>query len=79
MSFGLKKEFFNKKLRVNFKADNVLKKSQWRQITTQDNVTTNWTNQWETRKFTLSLTYNFGNGKKKTVKNTDLQDEKRRL
>lgn len=79
MSFGLKKEFFNKKLGVNLKADNVLKESQWREITTQDNVTTNWTNQWETRKFTLSLIYNFGSGKEKSVKDTDLQDEKSRL
>lgn len=79
MSFGLKKEFFDKKLRVNLKADNVLKESQWREITKQDNVTTNWTNQWETRRFTLSLTYNFGTGKKKNVKGADLRDEQRRL
>ncbi|AUC86113.1 hypothetical protein CW731_12840 [Polaribacter sp. ALD11] len=79
MSFGLKKELFNKKLRVNLKADNVLKKSMYRSVTTQDNISTNWTNQWETRKFTLSLTYNFGSGKEKSVRNTDLQDEKSRL
>ncbi|WP_452225009.1 TonB-dependent receptor domain-containing protein [Lacinutrix chionoecetis] len=79
MSFGMRKELFNKKLRVNLSAQNVLKKSQWRQITTQDNVTTNWRNRWETRRFNLSLTYNFGSGKKKEVKSTDLSKEQRRL
>ena len=38
-------------------------------------VTTNWINRWETRKFTLSATYNFGTGKKKEVKAVDLGDE----
>ena len=42
-------------------------------------VTTNWINRWETRKFTLSATYNFGTGKKKEVKAVDLVDELGRL
>lgn len=79
MSFGMRKSFLNKKLHVNISAQNVLKESQWRQVTTQNNVTTNWTNQWETRKFTLSLTYNFGSGKKNDVKATDLSKEQNRL
>lgn len=78
-SFGVKKHFFNKKLRLNLKANNVLKQSKWHAITIQDNVKTDWTNRWETRKFSLSLTYNFGNGKKKKVKSTDLSDEQNRL
>lgn len=79
MSFGLRKHFYDKKLRLQLKADNVFKTSRWRSITKQDNVTTNWTNRWETRKFTMSLTYNFGNGKKKRVKSTDLREEQNRL
>jgi outer membrane receptor protein involved in Fe transport len=79
MSFGLKKDFFNKKIRLNFSAQNVMRKSQWIQKIQQDNVTTNWVNRWETRKFTVSITYNFGTAKKKEVKEADLNDEQNRL
>ena len=79
MSFSVQKDFLDKKLRMSLSAQNVLKKSQWIQNTQQDNVTTNWVNRWETKKFTLSATYNFGNGKKKEVKAADLDDEQGRL
>lgn len=79
MSFGMRKDFLNNKLRLNLSAQNVLKKSQWIQTTKQDNVTTNWVNRWETRKVTVSLTYSFGSAKKKEVKEADLNDEQNRL
>lgn len=79
MSFSMRKDFLSKKLRMNLSAQNVLKKSQWIQSTKQDNVTTNWVNRWETRKITLSLTYNFGTAKKKEVKDADLTEEQNRL
>ncbi|GGG88334.1 TonB-dependent receptor [Polaribacter pacificus] len=79
MSFGMRKEFLNKQLILNITAQDVLKENQWRQITTQNNVSTNWTNQWETRKFTLALTYNFGAGKKKKIKSANLANEQNRL
>ncbi|MBF2709129.1 helix-turn-helix domain-containing protein [Flavobacterium soyangense] len=50
----------------------------WR-VVKQQNVITNWTNKWETRRITFSATYDFRSGKKKSVKATDLQDEKNRL
>lgn len=79
MSFRVKKYFMDQKIRLLLRADDVFKTNRWRSVTTQDNITTNWTNRWETRKFTLSLTYNFGSGKKKRVKDTNLRDEQRRL
>lgn len=79
MSFSLRKDLLENKIRLNLSAQNVLKKSQWIQNTQQDNVTTNWINRWETRKITLSATYNFGNAKKKEVKDADLNDEQNRL
>lgn len=79
MSFSLRKDLFDKKFRINLSAQNVLKKSQWIQNTQQDNVTNNWVNRWETRKFTLTVTYNFGSGKKKEVKEADLKDEQNRF
>ncbi|MFV8357837.1 outer membrane beta-barrel family protein [Flavobacterium sp. XS1P32] len=79
MSFTMRKDFFNKKIRLNLSAQNVLRKSQWIQSTKQDNVTTNWVNRWETRKITVSVTYNFGTAKKKEVKEADLNEEQNRL
>lgn len=79
MSFSMRKDFFNKKVRLNLSAQNVLRKSQWIQTTKQDNITTNWVNRWETRKITLSITYNFGTAKKKEVKDADLNDEQNRI
>lgn len=79
ISLGMRKDFLNKKLRLNLSAQNILKKSQWRQTMTQDNVTTNWVNRWETRKITLSAVYSFGSAKKKEVKEADLEEEENRL
>ncbi len=79
MSFSIKKMFLNKKLRVQFKGDNILKTSFFSSTITQGNVSTDWTNKWETRRFTLALNYNFGSGKRKSAKKTDLKDEKNRL
>ena len=79
MSFSMRKDVANKKIRLNLSAQNVLKKSQWIQTTKQDNVNTKWVNRWETRKITLSVTYNFGIAKKKEIKDADLNDEQNRL
>ncbi|MGB3775360.1 MAG: outer membrane beta-barrel family protein [Leeuwenhoekiella sp.] len=79
MSFSLRKDILDEKLRLSLNAQNVLKKSQWIQNIQQDNVTTHWVNRWETRKFTFAITYNFGNAKKKEVKDANLNDEQNRL
>jgi LPS sulfotransferase NodH len=78
MSFSMRKDFFDKKIRMNLSAQNVLRKANGYKVQ-QDNVTTNWVNRWETRKITLSLTYNFGTAKKKEVKDADLTEEQNRL
>lgn len=79
MSFRVKKFFLKEKIRLILRADNVFRTNQWRSVIEQDNVRTAWRNRWETRKFVLSLTYNFGSGKKKRIKAIDLRDEQRRL
>jgi len=79
MSFSIKKMMFNKKLKLQFKGDNILKQSKFSAIITQGNVITNWTNKWETRRFTLAVSYHFGTGKRKSAQKIDLQDEKNRL
>jgi len=79
MSFAIKKQFFNKKLRLSLKANNVFNNSYWHSLIKQGNVKTEWTNRSEARKVSLSLNYNFGNGKKKKVKGADLREEENRL
>lgn len=79
ISFRIRKTFNDGKWRLQLKGDNILKKSLMSAVVTQENVTTNWINKWETRRITFSVTYNFGKGKKKSVKKADLGDEKSRL
>lgn len=79
ISFRVRKTFNNDQWRLQLRADNVLKKSLMSAVVTEKNVTTNWTNKWETRRFALSVTYNFGKAKKKATKNANLKDEKNRL
>jgi hypothetical protein len=79
LSFSVKKMLLNKKLRVAFRVQDFLKTNRYRAITKQGNIQSDWTNRWETRKFSLSLSYNFGVGKKKRLKRIDLNDEENRL
>ena len=79
VSFRMRKTFLDNKWKVQLKGDNLLKKSLFSSVITQGNVTTDWTNKWETRRIMFSVTYNFGSGKKKRIKNTDLRDEQNRL
>lgn len=79
MTFSIKKLFLNKKLSLAFKARDIIKTNIYRGITTQDHVVTDWTNKWETRRFSLSLSYSFGSAKRKRVKRVDLSDEEGRL
>lgn len=79
ISFRVRKTFADNKWRVQLKGDNLLKKSLFSSIVTQQNVVSDWTNKWETRRISLSITYNFGAGKKKSAKRANLNDEKNRL
>ncbi len=79
VSLRIRKTFLDNKWKLQLKGDNLLKKNLFSSVITQGNVTTNWTNKWETRRVTLSATYSFGSGKKKNIKKTDLQDEQNRL
>lgn len=78
-STSVRKSFMNEKLQFTAGCSNILKKSMWNQFSTVDNVTTHWVNKWETRRFYLQVTYNFGSSKEKKVKNTSLDDEQGRM
>ncbi len=78
-SASVKKSFMNDKLQITAGCSNILKKSMWNNYSTVNNVTTHWINKWETRRFSVQLTYNFGSNKEKKVKNTSLDDEQGRM
>ncbi len=79
MSLSAKKSLLNKKLLLSTGCSNLLKKSLYNHTTQVNNVSTNWTNRWETRRFYFQLTYYFGSGKGKEVKGTSLDEETGRM
>lgn len=79
MTVSVRKWLLNKKLRISIKARDVLKTNIYRSVTSQDNLITDWSNKWETRIYSLSVSYNFGGGKRKAIKKADLRDEESRL
>jgi hypothetical protein len=78
-SLSAKKSLLNKKLLLATGCSNILKKSLYNHTTKVNNVSTDWTNRWETRRFYLQLTFYFGSGKGKEVKATSLDDETDRM
>ncbi|WP_417367204.1 outer membrane beta-barrel protein [Flavobacterium beibuense] len=79
ISLSGKKSLFYKKLVLSAGCSNILKKSLYNQTTQVNNVSTDWTNRWETRRFFVQATYYFGSDKKKEIKNTSLDEETNRM
>lgn len=78
-SLSAKKSLLDKKLQLAAGCSNILKKSLYNHTTRVNNVATDWTNKWETRRFFVQLTYYFGSGKNKEVKATSLDEETNRM
>ena len=78
-SFSAKKSLLNKKLLLCAGCSNILKKNLYNHTTQINNVATDWTNKWETRRFFVQATYYFGSGKGKEVKATSLDEETDRM
>ncbi|MEO2129321.1 MAG: outer membrane beta-barrel family protein [Christiangramia sp.] len=79
LDLNVQKQFWNNRLKAEFSARQILKRSRWHSIMEQDDVRTDWLNQWETRVFALTLTYNFGNQKTRDIKEASLSEEKSRM
>lgn len=75
------KTFLDKKMTLSFKVRDIFFQSRYRSILQYGNVNTRWNNEYESRRFTLGLTYNFGNTKLKTARNrqTGSRDEEGRM
>jgi hypothetical protein len=65
---GISKTTADKRLTISFKANDIFFGSRYRSILQYNNVNTTWTNEWESRKFFLGLTYQFGNKKLKAAR-----------
>lgn len=77
LDLNVQKQFWNNRFKAEFSARQILKRSRWHSIMEQDDVRTDWLNQWETRVFALTLTYNFGNQKTRNIKEASLSEEKK--
>ena len=78
---GLNKTLLDKKMTISFKVRDIFFQSRYRSILQYNNVNTRWNNEYESRRFTLGLTYNFGNTKLKTARTrqTGSRDEEGRM
>ncbi|MGI4805484.1 MAG: outer membrane beta-barrel protein [Janthinobacterium lividum] len=65
---GLNKTFLDKKMTISFKVGDIFFQSRYHSILEYNNVNMRWSNEYESRRFTLGLTYNFGNTKLKTAR-----------
>lgn len=79
MSVSVKKSLLEKKLQLSTGCSNLLKRSFYNTVTQVNNVTTDWTNRWETRRFFFQAVYYFGNGKSKNIKSASLGEETNRI
>lgn len=68
INMGLKKVFAGDKAVVSFKVSDIFDSSRFRSTLRYNNVDTYWRNEWESRRFSVNLSYKFGNMKLKTVR-----------
>ncbi|AVR44687.1 hypothetical protein C7S20_05080 [Christiangramia fulva] len=78
-SLSGKKQFWQNRLQLEAGCQNIFKKAYWHSVTRQDEVVTGWVNRWETRQFSIKLTYNFGMQKTKNIKDASISEEKSRM
>ncbi|WP_345954404.1 outer membrane beta-barrel family protein [Mucilaginibacter sp. PAMB04168] len=66
---AINKTFMDKKATLSFKVRDIFFGNRYRSILQYNNVNTTWQNEWESRRFSLGFTYQFGNLKIKTARN----------
>lgn len=79
LSFSVKKSLLDKKLQLMAGCTDFLKKSRYSAVTEVGNTRTDWTNRWETGRFYLQATYNFGGANAKKVKEASVDSESSRM
>ena len=75
LNFGLQRKFLADKLKVRLAADDVFFTQPWRATSEFDGISTRGGGDWDSRRVSVSLTYNFGNDKVKVrQRKTGLDD-----
>lgn len=75
IDLGIRKNFFDKKLTVAISCRDLLNSRRWETFTESDNFTRHQLNRRGSRKVNLTLTWNFGNTKKKRQENGTQYDQ----
>ncbi|HEY1024363.1 MAG TPA: outer membrane beta-barrel family protein [Sphingobacteriaceae bacterium] len=81
ISTGVRKIFFGDKLTVNLNITDIFDTARFRSTIRYNNINARWQNEWESRRFNLSMNYSFGNKKIATARNrkTGTGDEENRV
>ncbi|MGB0930938.1 MAG: TonB-dependent receptor domain-containing protein [Chitinophagales bacterium] len=80
LNFGLQKKFFNDKLNARLSFDDVFYETGWDGISVFNGLVSEGGGNWDSRKGSLSLSYNFGNQNVKSRKRkTGIEDEAGRV
>lgn len=78
---GITKTFWEKKGAISCKVRDIFFGNRYRSVLQYNNVNTTWQNEWESRRFSISFTCQFGNTRLKTARNrsTGAASEQNRL
>lgn len=81
ISTGVRKIMLQDRLTANFNITDIFDTARFRSTIKYSNINARWQNEWESRRFNLSLSYNFGNKKLTTAGNrkTGTSDEENRV
>ncbi|MFK7933967.1 MAG: TonB-dependent receptor [Saprospiraceae bacterium] len=80
LNLGLQRKFFNDQLNVRLAANDIFYQSGWDGVSEFDGLISAGGGRWDSRRVSMSLTYNFGNQKVKSRKRkTGLEDEAGRI
>ena len=69
ISTGVRKIFAGDKLTANFNITDIFDTARFRSTIRYNNINARWQNEWESRRFNLSLSYAFGDKKLTTARN----------
>jgi len=80
LNFGLQKKFFNDLMNVKLSANDVTYQSGWSGFSEFDGLFGEGRGNWDSRRVSLSMSYNFGNSNVKSRKrSTGIEDESKRV
>ncbi|MFD2784872.1 TonB-dependent receptor [Hymenobacter rubripertinctus] len=79
LNLGLKKQLWAEKASLSLRVSDVFATNRFRSDLRYNNVNQTWTNQWESRRVTLTFTTKLGSGKTRSQRSAGSQDEEGRV